>query len=323
MTISAVSLSRTRKRERENEDESLEDILKKFSRIDRLTAKEARRLFLESDSSLLRQGLKSQSVGSLSTVHSIHKKARSLCDPKQVKDRSVLRLIKQQLPEALAVDSLLSLEQLQTLQKYLCSCSGIVGSKRDKRLGLICEETGVEIGERGPLKFNFVPSSERENRINKIVGSLFQKALEAAYKLDGPRALGKYKARLFIIRDEVGIKKAGSLKGLKMHHDYGYTASKKPGQFPKYLFLGMLSDRGGKDGWEGGDLIVQNDRTSRPHVTFKERRPYLRYHYPLNEGICVRNREVIHQRTKIVAKSPTMKVARDLLIIHLFDKEVE
>lgn len=321
LSISLIDVPKTRKRHRE--EESVDDIAEKLSRADRLTTKEARRLFLETDKDLLQQGLDAHARGSLKAIYDIHKKAKIVCDPAQRKDRFILRMVNK-FPETVSIASLLSNKELTALQKHLekrAHGDNEFNLLSGCRVSLIEGDSECVISTEN-VKSRFLYTDKENKPVKSILKSLFEKAMEAAFKLDGEASVGEYEARLFILRTLKPSSSASELlKGLKMHHDFAYDAFGKPSEFPKYLFLGMLSDRNGKQGWEGGDLIVQNDHTSRAHVTFQEGVPYLRYEYPLNEGICVRNKEVIHQVTHVTATNRTKKVARDLLIIHLFEAD--
>jgi hypothetical protein len=153
----------------------------------------------------------------------------------------------------------------------------------------------------------------------KIFKKIFHAALKAAFILDGK--IGAYTGRLSVLRDVkeqvYDLSNIGTL-----HHDYEiFSYAEGPGRFPKYLFLAVLNDKNGRHGWEGGELIVQSDSSPQPEIPFRPSSPYLKYSYPLNEGLCLKNLEVVHQRLGVTALHRTKLMARDILIIHLFKKD--
>jgi hypothetical protein len=306
-------------------EETVESITEQLSSVDQLTSQKARRLFLETDPNLLQEGMNAHLTGNLRSLHSIHSAVESVCDPLKRHDRLILRTFKQ-IPDVLSVGEVLSDHDLRILQTYLLRQDLCEFEAGNGRKGLLRYDAKCQIGFNGSFDVNDLYNYSKQDSdpaINWIITKLFRKAMEAAYQIDGSKSVRNYHARLFVIHDPK--EKYYPLKWLEMHHDYRYTTYGVPEAYPKYLYLSMISDSKGKLGWEGGDLIIQNDNCRRrststnPCATFRPNCPYVRYNYPVNEGICLRNRIVFHQRTSTVAKESGI-IDRKLLIVQLFEE---
>lgn len=293
-------------------------IYRNLQRLDELKTPTARRLFLESNPVYLEQALSSLRSGDLKCINAIHKKVEAIFDPARREDRRILRMMRQ-IPDALSVDPLLTPYNLKLLQGYINKKSGRLISEDDNRLQILFQQWSCRLEANGLLT---IPSVNKRSPINRIIEQLFIKAFEGAYRLDGEAAAGNYRAELNILRDfktnDYPVK-----NGLEMHHDYNYDEEGVPDEISSYILLGMLSDKDGTLGWEGGDLLIQNDSTPTVgNIPFQMDRPYLTYEYPLNGAICLRNQNVVHQCTGIIAKQPSDQLARDLVIVNLYREKV-
>ena len=315
MTINASDVPESKKRLRQEDDRDFDGIAQKISRIDELTMQEARRLLFDSDPYRLQQGLDLQTSGNLRTIHYIHEKTKEICNPAKRKDRSVLRIVNR-IPDVLAVSRLLSPELLSSLQGYLLQVPK-QPTRQEESSQLVSLKAQCVINA-DLITINFL--SPIDKNIGHIFVKLFQKALNCAYELDGQAAFGNYHALLLVVQQHQPSIYSMKKGPQNFHHDFMYDEDGNPSTFAKYSFLGMLSDREGEHGWNGGDLLIQNDSTSRPFVPDQKHLTSLCYQYPLNEGILLRNKNVTHKVTEIGHKDPEnpATMARDLLAIVLF-----
>lgn len=295
------------------DNDAVNNISQKFARIDQLTVQEARKVFLESNSFDFQKALELETTGNLSNIHALHKRAEELLDSTKRSDRAVLRHIKR-IPDALPVEDLVSPEQMTTLQNYFETknkVSKLINHVYHKRIDL--EKTwdiDMTIHEDEFTIESFVSPKKKE--IFEIYKSILEKVVRSICELDQEKAHGAYKVEFFITRifEEFNTK-----NNFPLHHDQ--LSSEKPSTFPRYTFVGMLSDKKGPQGWKGGDLIIQKDNKSKCEVGFKKHLPNLRYEYKQNEGLLLQNQKNVHQVTSI--KSSNNKMARDLLQIRFFE----
>jgi len=297
------------------DNDAVHNLSQKFARIDQLTVQEARKVFLESNSIDFQNAIELETKGSLKNIHGIHERIKAVCDSGQRKDRSVLRIIKR-LPDVLSVNNLLSSSQLEALQKHLWDRSYTERPFFENRYILDYPRATVSIETSGTFNIDYEPNGNRSDAINRIYQLLFQKSLEAAYKIDGEDSVGSYTAKFTIARAVSEIDENEPLLKL-LHHDR--KNDQKPFVFPKYVFLAMLSDKDGKNGWKGGDLIIQNNSSLQKLIPLDNNQTHLQYEYKINEGILLKNKKMIHQVTIIKQKDEAIEIARDLLQIRLFE----
>lgn len=132
--------------------------------------------------------------------------------------------------------------------------------------------------------------------------------------MDGKKAIGSYKVEFYITRyfEEFNTK-----NNFPLHHDR--YKGEKPYTYPRYSFVGMLSDKKGPYGWKGGDLIVQNDSSQRFEIGFQKHQLHLRYEYKENEGLLLLNQKAVHQVKNFQNINEQTKMQRDLLQIRFFE----
>lgn len=303
------------KRPRQDND-AIHQISQKFARIDQLTVQEARRVFLESDPIHFQNAIELETYGDLSNIHNIHKKAVELLDPNKRKERSVLRIIKK-IPDAMPVENLLTSDQLNRLQEFFSMKENVrhlPNHVMHKRINLQSSfNSDLVIGKNNKFKIDtFYLGSEQ---INQIYESILGNVVQSIYDLDGEKAIGNYKVEFYITRY---FEEFNPENNFPLHHDR--YRGLKPYTYPRYTFVGMLSDKKGLNGWKGGDLIVQNNSSSKFEIGFQKHLPHLRYKYKENEGLLLQNQKVVHQVTHIDLENKETQMARDLLQIRFFEK---
>ena len=294
---------------------AVHNIGQKFARIDQLTVQEARKVFLESNSIDFQNALELETCGDLSNIHAIHKRAEELLDSSQRCDRTVLRLIKK-IPVALPVKELVSPEQLALLQKYFSEkqikTGTLINHIPHKRMSLESSwESHVTIGQNNA---KIIPFYEGKYKIYQIYETILRNVIKSIWLIDGEMAIGTYKVEFYITRyfEEFNPK-----NNFPLHHDR--YKGQKPYTYPRYSFVGMLSDKKGPHGWKGGDLIVQKDCSQRFEVGFQQHQPHLRYEYNENEGLLLKNQQAVHQVSSFQKINEKTGMARDLLQIRFFE----
>ena len=258
------------------DNDAIHNISQKFARIDQLTVQEARKVFLKSNTINFQNALELETTGDLSNIHAIHKRAEELLDSKQRSDRAVLRLIKK-IPDALPVKNLVSSEQLKLLQKHFSEkqikTETLINHIPHKRMSLESSwDSHVTIGQNSVFKINSFYDGKKQ--INQIYETILGNVIKSIELLDGENAIGSYNVEFYITRyfEEFNPK-----NNFPLHHDR--YKGEKPYTYPRYSFVGMLSDKKGPQGWKGGDLIVQNDSSQRFEVGFQKHQPHLSYEY--------------------------------------------
>lgn len=297
------------------DNDAVHNLSQKFARIDQLTVQEARKVFLESNSIDFQNALELETVGDLSNVHNIHKRAEELLDSSQRNDRAVLRLVKK-IPDALPVKNLVSPEQLELLQNHFSEKQIKTRTlnnhiPHERMLLESSWDSHVTIGRNNT---KITPFYEGKYEIYQIFETILGNVIKSIALLDGEKAIGIYKVEFYITRyfEEFNHK-----NNFPLHHDR--YKGEKPYTYPRYSFVGMLSDKKGPQGWKGGDLIIQNDSSSRFEVGFQNHQPHLSYEYKKNEGLLLLNQKAVHQVSNLQKKSEETKMARDLLQIRFFE----
>jgi len=226
-----------------------------------------------------------------------------------------------EIPNCLGIDRVLEEKKLRLFSDYLDSL------QKDGRLTEGWKNRKILLYSSGTCTIQNSDLSiiwSYKQKHDQILKAIVCKAIEAVIAIDGEKAYGDYDVKLFVQRDygkhndDIGLEELTS-----MHHDYvnpGKDATKKwnrviCSEIPEYLFCSVLTDANDKkNGWKGGHLIVQSDHSKNMYVEFDQHRPYIDYAYPVNKGICFRNKEAVHARTGM--KSTMAK--RDLLTVQLF-----
>lgn len=255
-------------------------------------------------------------------LHSVNKFVNDKLDLTNRKERQVNRVVKK-YPDCLVVDQFLSPRDFTKVKAFLDKHPENTSEKREN---VFYHEATVSMKSAGSVKvkvsdearinknaIGLIDKVDKENE--KWIRNAFKKAMMTAFQFDGEKAFGIFRGVFMIGRDKESETTDEPVVFSKMHHDFSYSEDGKPDKFPEYLCLSMLSDSQAKEGWEGGNLIIQKDVTSRPHVQYDSSLKHIRYSYPVNKAICVHNLEVVHQREEIKG---IHDIRRDLLILQLF-----
>lgn len=296
---------------------AIQNISQKFARIDQLTLQEARRVFFESNPIHFNQALEWETYGDLQNIRSIHKKAEDLLDLNQNKEHAILDIINK-VPDVMTLFPLFKDKSLSYIQNEL-NLSQNIHRKTSGDRDVLCSSGGI-VDLLDASKFKLGDFVEKSDKFNKIFGKLILKIVELTSCFE--RKFTSYKFQIGILRNNAPYNVEYDNR---LHHDYTLSKKKKI-LIPEFVFFGMLSDKEGSFGWNGGDLIVQNDNSleiydnlSELYVNHKKEMPFLRYEYSVNKGILLQNQKVIHDVTSINHKSSKQKIERLLLRIMFYE----
>jgi len=184
-------------------------------------------------------------------LHSINTFANNHLNLANRGERLLNRVINK-YPDCFTVDSFLNEVDFKTMQKYIDKCP-----KEDlkKKEVIFNSKAIVSLEAAGDLRFikaevKYICPEDDGTEVGEEnepwIAHVFASAMRASYKLEGDKALGTFKAHLYIVRDTHSETNETPKVLNSMHHDTSYTKNDLPKKVADYLCLSMLSDSQGK-----------------------------------------------------------------------------